>query len=165
MVRKNKRVSLIIQEGILKAMFPGCTVIRDKERSLVWKHSITPTPLSDIYQLKLVYKRNDGIKVYVMNPKPLQLAKGKSILPHVYSTSEQRLCLYYPVAREWDTSMLYTKTIIPWASEWLYHYEFWVGTGIWNGGGIHHETEAEKQVNKQKEMNHEQLNSNGKQDF
>lgn len=29
-----------------------------------------------------------------------------------------------------------SDTIIPWTSEWLLHYEYWVLTGIWQGGGI-----------------------------
>jgi hypothetical protein len=156
--KKSNRLSLIVQEGTLKSIFPSCSVYREKEEVLIWKHSITPTPLSDTYRLKLVYKRNEGVKVYVLDPKPLQLAQGKSLLPHVYSTTDQRLCLYYPTTREWDTTMLYTKTIIPWACEWLYHYEIWVGTGTWNGGGIHHETEAEKQANKIKETINEGKN-------
>ena len=28
---------------------------------------------------------------------------------------------------------------------WLFHYELWVGTGIWHGGGIEHGMEAEKE--------------------
>lgn len=151
MVKKNNRISLIVQEGTLKNIFPGCTIKRSREESLLWVHTIVPSPLSDSYTLKLIYKRNDGIKVYVEQPKPLSLAKGKDVLPHVYSTPEQRLCLYYPNQVEWNPGMLYTRTIIPWACEWLLHYECWVATGEWRGGGVHHETEAEKQTNKQKE--------------
>jgi hypothetical protein len=101
--------------------------------------------------LKLQYTRNKGVKVYVINPKPLALARGKKFLPHVYSTPQQRLCLYYPNGIEWNVGMLYTATLIPWACEWLCHYELWVTTGTWHGGGIHHETEAEKQAEKKKE--------------
>jgi hypothetical protein len=44
-------------------------------------------------------------------------------------------------------------TIIPWTSEWLLHYECWLATGKWHGGGIHHETEIEKQIENKKESN------------
>ncbi|MCX7648982.1 MAG: hypothetical protein N2050_00325 [Flavobacteriales bacterium] len=148
MVKKNNKISLIVQEGALKNMFPDGIIKRFREESLTWTCSITPSPLSNTYKLKLSYQRNRGVDVFVMEPKPLALAEGKNFLPHVYSTPEQRLCLYYPKAREWNESMLFTKTIIPWACEWLCHYELWVCTGIWHGGGIHHETEAEKQANK-----------------
>ena len=139
----NNRISLIVQEAILKKIFSECNIKRYREESLVWVCDIIPSPLSETYTLKLTYKRKEGVKVYVINPKPLALAKGKTKLPHVYSTAEQRLCLYYPNRIEWNESMLYSTTIIPWASEWLVHYECWVGTGKWNGGGIGHENETE----------------------
>lgn len=151
MVKKNNRLSLIVQEGTLKNMFPDCIIKRFREESITWTCSVTPSPLSSTYKLRMQYVRNNGIKVYVIDPKPLALSDGKKHLPHVYSTPEQRLCLYYPNRVEWNVGMLYTKTIIPWACEWLCHYELWVCTGTWHGGGIHHETEAEKQANKQKE--------------
>src|SRR5690606_39815126 len=59
----------------------------------------------------------------------------KKLLPHVYSTPKQQLCLYYPKEKEWNTGMYYVHTLIPWACEWLCHYELWVSTGIWHGGG------------------------------
>ncbi len=145
------RISLINQAGALKSYFPGTKIKRISEMELTWIGSVTPTPLSATYTLRLHYKLEKGAKVYVIDPKPLQLAEGKNLLPHVYSTPEQRLCLYYPTSKEWDPQMYYVKTLIPWACEWLVHYECWVATGTWHGGGISHETEAEKQATKQKE--------------
>ncbi|MBL4653918.1 MAG: hypothetical protein JKY53_13805 [Flavobacteriales bacterium] len=156
------RISLIVQEGTLKSYFPNTDINRKGEKELIWTGTVTPSPLSATYTLKLHYKYNEGAKVYVIDPTPLTLAKGKNVLPHVYSTPKQRLCLYYPKDNEWDTGMLYVKTLIPWACEWLCHYELWVSTGTWHGGGIHHETEAEKQANKQKELNDEGSNNNKK---
>jgi hypothetical protein len=145
------RISLIHQEGALKSYFPGTMVRRKGESELIWTGTVTPSPLSETYTLLLHYKYKEGAKVYVLEPKPLVLASGKNTLPHVYSTPEQRLCLYYPSDNEWNTGMYYVKTLIPWASEWLFHYELWVATGTWHGGGIHPETEAEKQANQLKE--------------
>ncbi len=144
------RISLVLQEGVLKSYFPTSKIKRKGESELIWTHSISPTPLSNSYKIKLHYLRYNGVNVYVTEPK-LALAPGKDKLPHVYSTPEQRLCLYYPDGIEWNVGKLYVKTLIPWASEWLYHYEIWLGTGVWHGGGIGHETEAEKQEQKQKE--------------
>jgi len=31
--------------------------------------------------------------------------------------------------------MSIASTILPWASEWLFHYEIWRATGEWTGGG------------------------------
>ncbi len=113
---------------------------------LKWIGIVTPSPLSATYTLNMHYSYSEGVNVYVAEPKPLKLAKGRKKLPHVYSTPKQQLCLYYPKEREWNTGMYYVHTLIPWACEWLCHYELWVGTGIWHGGGIDHESEAEKQV-------------------
>lgn len=145
------RISLLHQEGTLKSYFPGSTIKRNSERELTWIGVVTPSSISATYTLKLHYKYNEGAKVYVVDPKPLALAEGNFYLPHVYSTPEQRLCLYYPTNKEWTTDMYYVHTLIPWACEWLCHYELWVCTGTWHGGGVHHETEAEKQANKLKE--------------
>lgn len=155
------RKSLTAQEGTLKSYFPSCHIIRKGEIELIWVGVVTPSPLSATYTIKLHYKYNDGAKLYVIEPKPLALAQGETKLPHVYSTPEQRLCLYYPNGKEWNTGMLYVHTLIPWACEWLCHYELWVATGTWHGGGIHHPTEAEKQANKQQE-NLDEAGSNKK---
>ncbi len=132
------RISLIHQAGALHSYFPASEIIRKGERELIWIGHITPTPLSDTYRMKLHYKKGESIDVYVLEPK-LALAAGAIKLPHVYSTPKQQLCLYYPKNNEWHTGMFYVKSLIPWASEWLYHYEIWAGSGEWHGGGIEHE--------------------------
>lgn len=137
MASQNKRISLIVQAGKLRSMFPESHIIRSGEKELTWIHTITPTPLSNSYKVKIQYRRPKGVKCFVLEPK-LELAEGKKSLPHVYSTPLQQLCLYFPNGFEWNTSMLLTETIVPWASEWLYHYELWVATGQWHGGGTKH---------------------------
>lgn len=132
------RISLIYQAGALRSYFPDSEIIRKGEDELIWVGMITPTPLSGTYKVKLHYKRGVFINVFVLEPK-LKMVDGATTLPHVYSTPRQQLCLYYPKNNEWHTGMFYVKSIIPWASEWLYHYEIWVGTGKWTGGGIDHE--------------------------
>lgn len=68
-------------------------------------------------------------KVTVLDPA-LEIPHGEE-LPHVYPGEE--LCLCYPW--EWDESQLIAHTVVPWASEWLFHYEIWKATGTWCGGG------------------------------
>lgn len=148
------RVALFHQEGALRSYFPKSTTIRRGEDELIWIHAVTPNPLSAEYEIKLHYTRKEGVKVFVLGP-PLKLAKGKKWLPHVWSTPNQQLCLFYPDGREFHEGMLYVRSIIPWALEWLYHYEIWVGTGKWHGGGIDHETAAE--LGKQKKIDFRQL--------
>lgn len=141
------RIPLIHQAGALKSYFPNSEIKRKGEHEITWIGTVTPSPLSASYTLKLHYKFNNGAKVYVINPKPLQMAEGKEKLPHVYSTQEQQLCLYYPDYNEWNTGMYYVRTLIPWACEWLVHYECWVATGTWHGGGIHPESDTDKNEN------------------
>ena len=132
------RISLLKQAGALRSYFPSSEIKYNGEKELIWIGDITPTALSITYKVKLHYKQGEFIRVYVLNPK-LLLAAGAKTLPHVYSTLKQQLCLYYPKAVEWHPGMFYVQTLIPWASEWLYHYEIWVGTGEWHGGGIDHD--------------------------
>ncbi|MDP3668027.1 MAG: hypothetical protein Q8R50_15200 [Sediminibacterium sp.] len=148
------RLSLMHQQGALRSYFPDSTIIRHGETELIWIHTLTPTPLSNSYKIKLHYKATEGVNVYVLEPK-LALAKGKLLLPHVYSTAKQQLCLYYPDGNEFHNGMFYVRSIIPWTSEWLYHYEIWVSTGKWHGGGIDHETAAE--MGEQKKINASKL--------
>ena len=132
------RVSLLVQEVTVRSLFPKSRITRHWEDEFIWVGELQPTPLSNTYKVKLHYKRGKFIKISVIEPK-LKLAKGKLVLPHVYSTPKQELCLYLPNNNEWDAGMLYIHSLIPWASEWLYHYEIWVGSGEWHGGGVDHE--------------------------
>lgn len=132
------RISLRNQAGALRSYFPSSEIKYNGEKELTWIGDLTPTPLSITYKVKIHYKLGEFIRVFVLHPK-LLLAAGKRTLPHVYSMPKQELCLYYPKADEWHPGMFYVQTLIPWASEWLYHYEIWVGTGVWHGGGKDHE--------------------------
>jgi hypothetical protein len=129
---------LLHQAGMLRSYFPQSKITRHGEKELVWIGELTPSPLSNTYKVKVHYKPGEFIRVFVIEPK-LRLADGATSLPHVYSTQRQQLCLYYPKDKEWTPSMWIADSIIPWASEWLYHYEIWVGTGDWRGGGIEHD--------------------------
>jgi hypothetical protein len=134
---KIKPITIANQAFNIKGMYKDAIVntIQDKELQMVL--SLKPSPLADIYKIKLLYNISSTPSVYVLEPKPLSLAKGKIVLPHCYDTPKQKLCLYYPKTKEWNKNMLLSKTIIPWAFDWLYHYEIWLATGNWTGGGIH----------------------------
>jgi hypothetical protein len=94
---------------------------------------LQPTSLSDVYRIRVEYSLETNPKVFVEEPA-LQDRDGQRP-PHVYR--DKSLCLYLPGAREWDDSMYVCDTILPWASEWLLHYEIWLATGEWHGGGVH----------------------------
>ncbi len=151
----NKRthtLNMAVQAGKIRSLFPDAS-LSFTQNKLTWKSEITPSPLSASYQVKLVYEKGEHPNVFVTNPK-LSLHPDKFSLPHIYNTEKQKLCLYYRKGREWKSDMLIANTVIPWTCEWLIHYECWVATGTWHGGGIHNESEAEKELNRlKKEMN------------
>ena len=132
-----------MQAGKLKSVFPLARLSYDQKK-LSWKSTVTPSPLSNSYEIKINYKLGSNPDVYVVNPK-LGLFPGKTCLPHVYSTEKQWLCIYYRKAGEWRSSMFIADTILHWTCEWLLHYECWIATGVWHGGGIHNDP-AEKKV-------------------
>jgi len=136
MVQKNNRtLPLKVQRDALRA-FDASAEIKCTDNRLTWTGTLTPSPVSLTYKVRVVYKLLEFPKVYVDDPE-LIIAHG-TVLPHVYSTPEKKLCLYYRDQRGWTPAKLIANTIILWASEWLYHYEIWVATGIWNGGGTVH---------------------------
>lgn len=100
-----------------------------------WLCDLQPSPISQLYQIKIVYTDGYPPSIYIVSPKPLKLAKNAERLPHTYDTKKQQLCLYRPQFNEWNRSMLISQTIVHWALSWLYFYEEWVSTGIWKGGG------------------------------
>jgi hypothetical protein len=111
----------------IRAMWPA-PVPRLHRGHLVWIGKLQPTPVSPTYTVRLRY---DGSypQVHVLDPK---LDPGHQMrLPHVYSGDE--LCLCTP--GEWRRSMSLATTVIPWIAEWLLHYELWLATDGWSGGG------------------------------
>ncbi len=129
-------IPLALQARKLKAYFPE-SKYSIGNNMLVWSGYLQPTFLSPDYLIKIVYKRGNSPNVYVVEPKPLIFPEGKTKLEHVYNTEKQHLCLYHRPSKEWKHTMHIADTIIPWTSEWLYHYEIWVATGTWKGGGLH----------------------------
>lgn len=135
MIRK-REIPLTVQAHKLQSYFPD-SKYSIGQNTLVWKGHLQPSDLGAKYLIKVVYQREKHPNVYVLEPKPLDLPQGKTKLEHTYDTKKQHLCLYYKKAKEWDETKFIADTIIPWTSEWLLHYEFWVATGTWHGGGIH----------------------------
>jgi hypothetical protein len=101
---------------------------------LRWEGRLRPTTHSDLYTVRVDHNVGSKPVVTVLEPE-LEVPPSKAGLPHVFPGD--RLCLCYPW--QWKSSMIIAKTIVPWASEWLLHYELWKATGEWHGGG--HEPE------------------------
>lgn len=127
-----RKLNLATQGEILKRLFPASN-LHISYSCLIWTADITPSPLSQIYTIQLRYKLGESPQIHVLKPE-LVAPEGKR-LPHTYPG--KRLCLYLPRTGEWRGDMLLSQTIVPWISEWLLHYEIWLVTGKWYGGGIH----------------------------
>jgi hypothetical protein len=111
----------------LQRLFPA-TRPDIRGTQLVWTATLIPTPLSRNYTIRIRYSIWEYPRVFVIDP--LLRPDPNEYLPHFYS-EEGCLCLHE--YDEWDASMLIALTIVPWASEWLAHYELWKGTGLWYG--------------------------------
>lgn len=122
----------------------GVNVQTNLGNSLTANMTIKSSPLGMEYEIKLTYSNSSTPKVYIINPKPLLRYGNEEKLPHCYDNLTQHLCLYYPDKNEWNRSLYISDTIIPWAMEWLFHYEIWVKTGVWTGGGVHRENKEIK---------------------
>lgn len=142
----NKRQELTIHQqlAVLKRDFPHGKSQIINHNTIQWKGILKSSPIGDEYKVKLTYELGKSPNVFVLEPSPLKLAEGKKFLPHVYDTKKQRLCLYYPDGKEWNSSKPLTQTVMIWAIEWLYFYELWLITGEWLGGGtVHGETKKD----------------------
>jgi hypothetical protein len=93
---------------------------------------VQPTAASRLYAVRIAYRTGQMPQVFVLDP-PLQSRDGSAAIPHMYDRAKGQICLHLP--EEWDPSMRITETIIPWTSEWLFHYELWRAGGEWLGGG------------------------------
>ena len=148
MVQKTKRLNpsaqIAAEIGALKRDLPKGRFIKRSSQSFVWQCTLQPTPLSMQYTILIEYSFGKSPKVFVTNPNPLDKYPGKEVLPHVYSSELQRICLYYPGVGEWNKYKLIARTIIPWASEWLMYYELWLATGEWLGEGVHPSKDEKK---------------------
>ena len=125
-----KPINLTTQMLDLRQAFPEaeCQVKRSR---LSWCGTLTPTALSKAYTVRLDYSLEKGPDVFVEEPE-LEERDGEKP-PHLFA--DGTLCLY--LSGEWDRDQLLSRTIVPWSSEWLLHYELWLVTGEWYGGGIH----------------------------
>jgi hypothetical protein len=110
----------------LRSLFPDADLTLRPGR-LSWTGRLQPSDLSRAYTVQMTYTSGRYPAVRVLTPK-LQ-ASGNGFLPHTYDNGT--LCLHD--AGQWNATMLIVDTIVPWAAEWLLHYEIWLATSEWSG--------------------------------
>lgn len=130
------RLQLIRHKIELERSYPNsfCAL---KRNVLTWRGVIAPTPLSRSYNVTIVYDEHQSPKITVSGPSLRELSKSN--FPHKYDIDLKRnivrVCLYMPY--ELDYNKPFAETLVPWTAEWLFHYEIWLATGQWCGGGQH----------------------------
>jgi hypothetical protein len=117
------------QQLVALSALPVTVTATVKRGWLRWEGRLQPTPLSDTYLLRIEYAPPARPQITVVRPE-LDPPDSRD-LPHVFPGNQ--LCLCYP--SQWDGSELITRTLLPWAAEWLLHYELWKFTHEWHGGG------------------------------
>lgn len=145
-------LSIAKQDRRIRQLYPEWRLVLDCGFMGVWEGPLTP--INKTYQVRityLAYNVFDGFilgnpveSVVVLDPPIGGDPRGTGErAQHVYYWDRHpdfpRLCLYDPVAADWDWNMLIAETLIPFAIDWLLWHEDWVATGIWRGKGRHPE--------------------------
>ena len=125
---RDRNLTTVQQALGLRSVFPDAR-LRLMPGRLSWTGQLQPNDLSRMYTVQITYTRGRYPAVWVLAP---ELAPNKNgFLPHTYDNGT--LCLHD--AGQWNATMLIVDTIVPWAAEWLLHYEVWLATGEWSGDG------------------------------
>jgi hypothetical protein len=130
-----KTLNAAEQKFGLELSYPEGSASLNRTR-LIWRQKVQPSIFSRVYELQVEYQPGGHPTTWVVKPSLRSLAGDRKI-PHVYPRPDDPLCLYYSSAHEWNGTMSLAKTIIPWACEWLFHFEAWLYTNEWDGGGVH----------------------------
>ena len=132
----HRRLPLIYHKVALERSYPQ-SVCKLERNVLTWHATITPTVLSRQYKIKIVYDGHCPPRVIVSGDSLRGLSKPN--FPHKFDIDEKnnrvRICLYLPC--ELNYMKPFSETLVPWTAEWLLHYEIWLATGNWCGGGEH----------------------------
>ena len=120
--------SVAEQAFVLRGAFPAAKVSLRHGR-LTWVGDLQPTALGRWYTVRIEYQNGQFPTVRVISPV-LQDRDGEPP-PHRYS--DGALCLHK--RGEWNSGLRLVDTTVPWTLEWLAHYEVWLATGDWHGGG------------------------------
>lgn len=125
--------NIIEQVNSIKCKFPEFKIVHTHSRLKILG-KIRPTSRSVEYEVLIKYKLTEYPEIWILNDALKRNVRNEEI-PHMYD--QERLCLFRPKYEEFRFSDCISETIIPWISLWLYHYENWHMTGIWDGGGEH----------------------------
>ena len=140
MIRRAKPRSVHSQLGRMERRWPELKPRLTHGNELVmWVGPLRGFQMS--YQVQVQWEWQNRLAVplvFILEPK-LRPREFEDFLdlPHLRFNSEKpedsALCLHDPETGEWNNTMLIADTTVPWASEWLHHYEIWHLYGEWRG--------------------------------
>lgn len=119
--------------------FDGARLMFQSGRALRYRFHLAPSDFGRVYECELhLTPDSRPPEMFVLGPDLTTLA-DEAALPHVYTHNGPgtKLCLWWPKQREWLPQMKLVDTYIAWTAEWLWHFEDWLTTGVWAGGGEH----------------------------
>jgi hypothetical protein len=126
-----REFNLAVQLGQLRSFYPDSFSQINEHCELEWRGQLKPSAFSETYLIGMAYRIGSRPSVVVLEPE-LVVPEVRS---DIHMFRDNTLCLYFK--DEFTKDMLLAKTIVPWTAEWLIHYELWLATGEWMGGGIH----------------------------
>jgi hypothetical protein len=145
------------QDAGIRRDFPNFGLVAHAGWIGIWEGPVRP--ISKTYRIRIVFFRkrffagwslnNPYVSVFVVDPViGADAIKEERLLPHIYwneqSPEYPRLCLYDPQEMIWTPEQFIASTVIPWASQWLFFYEYWQITGEFKGPGGHPERRREQ---------------------
>lgn len=117
----------------------GARLMFQSGRALRYRFHLAPSDFGRTYECELRLTPDlRSPEMFVLSPDLTSLA-DEVTLPHIYPNNGPgtKLCLWWPKQREWLPQMKLVDTYIAWTAEWLWHFEDWLTTGVWAGGGEH----------------------------
>jgi len=132
--RQRARQRVYAQQADVNAHQPSFRcLLREQPPALRCRGELQPTSVNRAYQIQLDY---DGLSMPHVRVHSPQLTRrvAHEPVPHIYGPDEP--CLF--ARGEWRHGTPLTKSIFPWLQLWLFFYESWLVTGVWQGGGIEH---------------------------
>lgn len=127
-------------QELLRLNIPGMRFDNRSGREPWCFFTIAPSEFSRFYDCSMRLRRGFySPQVFVHAPDLNILAGGRRV-PHTYRHvgKETQLCLCLPDGADWDPRMPLSETYVPWTVEWLWHFEGWLATDVWSGGGKLH---------------------------
>jgi hypothetical protein len=136
MQRKRNTTLSIGQQAFLLRNTVTDAKITTSARRLEFRALVQPTVISRQYDLRIRYEIGNHPVSTILHPNLGELTDKK--IPHLWKSKPYDLCLYYSKNREWLPHMHLARTVFPWCMEWMFHFECWLGSGEWDGGGTVH---------------------------